>query len=73
MDEKIIASLKAEVRGDVIPPSDERYEGARKVYNAMIDKRPTLIVRCSDVADVIASVKTAQRGGPRRCSPRWGA
>jgi FAD/FMN-containing dehydrogenase len=59
MDEKSIERLKAEVRGDVIPPSDERYEGARRVYNAMIDKRPAVIVRCSDVADVIAAVKAA--------------
>jgi FAD/FMN-containing dehydrogenase len=59
MGEKVIAGLKGQVRGDVIPPGDERYEGARKVYNAMIDKRPALIVRCADVADVIAAVKTA--------------
>jgi FAD/FMN-containing dehydrogenase len=59
MDEKAIASLKSQVRGDVIPPGDERYEGARKVYNGMIDKRPAVIVRCADVADVIAAVKTA--------------
>jgi FAD/FMN-containing dehydrogenase len=59
MDDKALASLKSEVRGDVIPPGDERYEGARKVYNAMIDKRPALIVRCADVGDVIAAVKAA--------------
>jgi FAD/FMN-containing dehydrogenase len=59
MDDKILTSLKTEVRGDVIPPGDERYESARKVYNAMIDKRPALIVRCADVGDVIAAVKSA--------------
>jgi FAD/FMN-containing dehydrogenase len=59
MDDKAVVSLKSEVRGEVIAPSDERYEGARKVYNAMIDKKPSLIVRCVDVADVIAAVKTA--------------
>ena len=63
MDEKAIAGLKSQVRGDVIPPSDERYDGARKVYNAMIDKRPAVIVRCTDVADVIAAVKTASAEG----------
>jgi hypothetical protein len=33
---------------------------ARKVYNAMIDKRPRFIARCADVADVIASVNFAR-------------
>jgi FAD/FMN-containing dehydrogenase len=63
MDEKSLAELKSQVRGDVIPPGDDRYEGARKVYNAMIDKRPAVVVRCSDVADVIAAVKTAREKG----------
>lgn len=61
LDGKAILDLKNQVRGDVIAPGDERYEGVRKVYNAMIDKRPALIVRCVDVADVIAAVKTARR------------
>ena len=63
MNEKTIADLKSQVRGDVITPSDERYDGARKVYNAMIDKRPAAVIRCADVADVIAAVKTASAGG----------
>jgi len=60
MNEKVVTELKSQVRGDVIPPNDDRYDGARKVYNAMIDKRPTVIVRCVDAADVIAAVKTAR-------------
>jgi FAD/FMN-containing dehydrogenase len=60
MDEKTIEGLKSQVRGDVIAPGDERYDGARRVYNAMIDKRPALVVRCADLADVIAAVKTAR-------------
>jgi FAD/FMN-containing dehydrogenase len=59
LDEKAILNLKNQVRGDVIHPGDERYDSARKVYNAMIDKRPRAIVRCADIADVIAAVKTA--------------
>jgi len=57
--DKAVSQLKSEIRGDVIAPADEKYDGARKVYNAMIDKRPAVIVRASDVADVIAAVKTA--------------
>jgi FAD/FMN-containing dehydrogenase len=49
-------SLKARLRGELIQPNDNAYDAARKVYNAMIDRRPRLIVRCADVADVIATV-----------------
>ena len=63
MDEKAFVDLKSQVRGDVVRPADEVYEVARKVYNAMIDKRPAVIVRCTDVADVIAAVKTARAKG----------
>jgi hypothetical protein len=66
-----IEQLRARVRGTIIQPGHAEYESARKVYNAMIDKRPALIVRCVDTADVIASVNyarandmlTALRGG----------
>ncbi len=47
-------------RGQVIRPGDDGYEQARKVYNAMIDKRPGLIVGCADVADVITAVNFAR-------------
>jgi FAD/FMN-containing dehydrogenase len=39
-----------------VQPGDGAYDTVRKVYNSMIDKRPSLIVRCVDVADVIAAV-----------------
>jgi len=66
-----IEQLRSSVRGSVSQPGDDAYEPARRVYNAMIDKRPALIVRCVDVADVIAAVDygrtnhmlTAIRGG----------
>ena len=54
-----IQALTAAVRGRVIGPSDAEYESARKVYNAMIDRRPRAIVRCADVADVISCVRFA--------------
>src|SRR5512138_131398 len=55
-----IEQLRSNIRGAVVLPGDEAYESARKVYNAMIDKRPALIVRAVDVADVIAAVDYAR-------------
>jgi FAD/FMN-containing dehydrogenase len=64
-------SLRSRFRGEIIHPGDPSYDSARKVYNAMIDKRPAVIARCVDVADVMAAVDfgrenkllTAIRGG----------
>src|SRR6266508_6546745 len=52
--------LEQQVRGQLIRPGDEEYDAARAVHNAMIDRRPGLIVRCRDVADVIAVVNFAR-------------
>ena len=49
-----IDKFKAGLRGELIQRSDPHYEEARRLYNGMIDKRPLLIARCTDVADVIA-------------------
>ena len=56
-------ALKSSVRGELIQPEDEGYDAARKVYNGMIDRHPALIVRCADVADVIATVNFGRENG----------
>ena len=48
--------LRANFRGALITPQDDSYDAARSLYNAMMDKRPAVIARCADVADVIAAV-----------------
>ena len=58
-----IDAVRSRIRGTVIQPHDAEYEAARKVYNGMIDRRPALIVRCADVADVIAAVNFARSTG----------
>src|SRR3972149_3066422 len=55
-----IEQLRERVRGEVITPGDEGYEEARKVFNAMIDRRPRVVVRCANAGDVIASVDFAR-------------
>ena len=56
MIDEAITRFSQGLRGQVIGRSHPEYEEARKLYNAMIDKRPLLIARCADVADVIAAV-----------------
>jgi FAD/FMN-containing dehydrogenase len=60
MDEALVQDFAAQLRGELIHPGDAGYEQARKLYNGMIDKRPALIVRCVDVADVIGAVNFAR-------------
>ncbi|MGA8144907.1 MAG: FAD-binding oxidoreductase [Candidatus Acidiferrales bacterium] len=55
-NEQTIAAFKAKLRGGLIEPGDPGYEAAREVYNAMIERRPRMIARCADVADVMAAV-----------------
>jgi FAD/FMN-containing dehydrogenase len=55
--------LRSQVRGDVIATDDEAYEEARHVYNAMIDRRPAMIVRAANVGDVMAAVNLARESG----------
>ena len=56
MTDQIVSTLQQSLRGRLIGQSDADYDAARALYNGMIDKRPRLIARCVDVADVIAAV-----------------
>jgi FAD/FMN-containing dehydrogenase len=47
----------------LIQPGNGRYDEARQLYNGMIDKRPGLIARCVDAADVQAAVNFARENG----------
>ena len=58
-----IEKLREQARGEVIAPSDEGYDEARKVFNAMIDRRPQVIVRAAHAGDVIAAVDFAREVG----------
>jgi FAD/FMN-containing dehydrogenase len=60
MGKPTIAQLREQVRGDVVTPDDAGYEDARKVYNAMIDRRPGVVVRPANVEDVVAAVDFAR-------------
>ena len=63
MNGESVAKFSEKVRGRVVGRSHPDYEGARKLYNGMIDKRPLLIARCVDVTDVIAAVNFGRDEG----------
>ena len=46
--------------GALIQPGDDAYDDARKLFNGMIDRRPTLIARCTSADDVVAAVNLAR-------------
>jgi hypothetical protein len=57
MNNETLDKFRSGLRGQLVQRGDHAYDEARKLYNAMIDKRPLLIARCADVADVIAAVR----------------
>src|SRR5262245_36327075 len=60
LDSAAVTAFKARLHGALLCPEDPPYEQARKVWNGMIDKHPTLIARCTGVADVIHTVQFAR-------------
>lgn len=57
---EVVAELRAKVRGEVLTPGEPQFDVARTIWNAMIDRKPALIVRCAGVADVIDSIAFAR-------------
>jgi hypothetical protein len=63
LTEQTIQAFKTSLRGKLIEPGDADYDAVRALYNGMIDKRPRLIARCVDVADVISAVNFGRDQG----------
>src|SRR5262245_40620551 len=63
LDESTIPVIRGRFTGDLLEPGDDGYDEARTVFNAMIDRRPRLIVRCAGAADVAAGVQLAREAG----------
>jgi FAD/FMN-containing dehydrogenase len=58
-----VEELKGSFKGKILLPSDDGYESARKIWNAMIDKHPALIVRCATTSDIVLAVNFARDNG----------
>ena len=63
-----IEELKGGFKGEILLPSDGAYDSARKIWNAMIDKRPAVIARCATTSDVVrgGELRAGQRARARR-------
>jgi FAD/FMN-containing dehydrogenase len=57
---EVLEDFRSQLRGQMLQPEDPGYNEARKIWNAMIDRRPAMIVRCAGVADVRRSVAFAR-------------
>ena len=67
IDEGALRELRADVRGRIVQPHDADYDRVRRIFNAMIDRRPAVIARCASTADVAASVRWARARGIDIC------
>jgi len=63
IDSTVLDQLKSSLRGALLLPGEDGYDKSRTVWNAMIDRRPALVVRCTGVADVQQAVGFAQKHG----------
>ncbi|MDX1372545.1 MAG: FAD-binding oxidoreductase, partial [Nitrososphaeraceae archaeon] len=59
LSEKTVQEFGETIQGSVIKPGDSNYEEARKIWNAMIDRKPELIVQVSNSDDVSSAIKFA--------------
>ena len=58
-----IEEFKRGFGGEILLPGDGAYESARKIWNAMVDKRPAVIARCATTPDVVRAVNFARDNG----------
>jgi FAD/FMN-containing dehydrogenase len=61
LPDSVISDFAAQIRGEVVLPDDPSYDEIRKIWNAMIDRRPGMIVRCAGVSDVMQAVSLARQ------------
>jgi FAD/FMN-containing dehydrogenase len=71
VSEQALTELRGSLIGAVLGPADAGYDKARRPFNALVDRRPAVIVRCVGTADVATAfdfaatneLEVAVRGG----------
>ncbi|MGH8774343.1 MAG: FAD-binding oxidoreductase [Jiangellaceae bacterium] len=58
-----VSRLRSGLDGQVLLPGDDGYDAARSVWNAMVDRRPAVVVRCASTADVALAIGYARENG----------
>ncbi len=67
MDTERIEALRGAVSGSLLSPGEGGYDEARRVHNGLIDRRPALIARCQNTADIADAVRFARAEGLELC------
>ena len=60
IDDAMVQALSESLQGDVVTPASPSYDEVREIWNAMIDRRPGVIVRCASAEDVVRAVNLAR-------------
>ena len=62
-----LSEVRAGFSGSILAAADEGYDSARAIHNGLIDRRPALIARCQNAADVADAVRYAREAGLDIC------
>ena len=62
-EKKVVTGFRESLHGELVIPGDKDYDVSRRVWNAMIDRYPSMIAYCVDIGDVIKSVNFARHHG----------
>jgi hypothetical protein len=62
-DVSAIEQFRNSLNGQLVLPEDTDFDEVRAIWNGMIDRRPSLIARCADAADVVTAVNFARDQG----------
>ncbi|MEA2585743.1 MAG: hypothetical protein QOF33_3828 [Thermomicrobiales bacterium] len=63
LEDREVEAFRSALRGELLRPGDPGYDDACRVWNAMVDKRPALIARCTGLEDVAAAVRFGRERG----------
>lgn len=63
LQSEVVSELRSKVKGEVLLPGESGYDAARTIWNAMIDRKPVIIVRCAAVEDIVHSLALGRDHG----------